>query len=462
MVAASRVCNRSCTEVNVRHLIAVFAALLIVGACRVGIAAGDPTAPAGLAEGAVITNQNWRGYRQFMSAGLIALFGGTNFWHMPDDVRIEVRPPIPIPLPAKYREDTDRYARKVRLQQTPNGGYVPAGYVAGLPFPHPLEGDPALTGQRIFWDSYYRYQPRVQAAPEITYTLDALGNMTQSSDELTVYSQLAFLSDVGFQTTIPDSAGYYFVKYYEQVAPELGKYTTILDLAPADPTRLNELYEYIPSLRRSLRLSEAARCAPVFGSDYLIDDENYGPPGLPQLFQIDYSGSKKILALEHATPAAFDLGGGSRQLDAAYYYPGSIGFVPFPKPSMGQWELRDSYMLTLRRLPSAAKGYCYSRRVMYVDAENYFGAGELDLYDPTDRLSKLQMIFLYPAPIPGAAADVAELTAGPSVGFVVNFKDRHVTAAVGLRSCVNSACAKDGYLDVRRYASPEALMKIAR
>jgi hypothetical protein len=462
MVAASRVGKRSRPEVNVRHLIAVFAALLIVGTSPIGAAEADPAAPANVADAAVITNQNWRDYRQFMSAGLIALFEGASFWHMPNDLRIEVRPPIPIPLPTKYREDTDRYSRKVRLQQMPNGGYVPAGYVAGLPFPHPLEGDPALTGQRIFWDSYYRYQPRVQAAPEISYTLDALGNMTQSSDELTVYSQLAFLSDVGFPLTIADSAGYYFAKYYEQVAPELGKYTTILDLAPADPTRLNELYEYIPSLRRSLRLSEAGRCAPVFGSDYLIDDENYGPPGLPQLFQIDYSGSKKILALEHAAPAAFERAGGSRQLDDAYYYPGALGSVPFPKPSMGQWELRDSYMLTLRRLPSAAKGYCYARRVMYVDAENYFGAGELDLYDPADRLAKLQMIFLYPASIPDTGDDVAELTAGPSVGFVVNFKDRHVTAAVGLRSCVNAACAKDGYLDVRRYASPEALMKIAR
>ena len=129
---------------------------------------------------------------------------------------------------------------------------------------------------------------------------------------------------------------------------------------------------------------------------------------------------------------------------------------------MGKWELRDSYMLTLHRLPSAASGYCYSRRVMYVDVENYFGAGELDLYDPAGRLSKLQMIFLYPEPLPQAGDDVAELTAGPSVGFVVNFKDHHVTASVGLRSCVNSTCAKDGYLDVRRYASPEALMKIAR
>jgi hypothetical protein len=75
------------------------------------------------------------------------------------------------------------------------------GYVAGLPFPHPLGGDPSLRGQRIFWNSYYRYQPRVQGAPTFIYTLDRFGNMTQTSEVKTVLSQLAFLSDVDFPRT---------------------------------------------------------------------------------------------------------------------------------------------------------------------------------------------------------------------------------------------------------------------
>lgn len=437
-------------------------ALLIAGFCFSGVAIADSAPAATIPSGTTITNQNWRQYRQFMSDGLIALFEGAYFWHLPQDLRIEVGPATSIPLPKKYLEDSGRYSAQVKLTPTAGGGYAPTGYVAGLPFPHPLEGDPALIGQRIFWDSYYRYQPRVQAAPNFSYSLDAFGNATQNSQVKTVMSQLAFLSDVDFPTLVPGSAGYYFVKYFEQVAPEFGKYTTILDLAPADPTRLDELYEYIPTLRRSLRLSQAARCAPLFGSDYLIDDENDGPPGLPQLFQIDYLGPKKILALEHAAPASFDSAGSSRQLSSDFYYPGSIGFVPFPRPAMGKWELRDTYVLSLRRLAGAANGYCYSRRVMYVDAENYFGAGELDLYDPAGKLFKTQMVFLYPAAIPKTEHDVAELASGPNVGFLVNFTNRHVTTSIGSPACVNSDCENDGYLDIHRYASPEALMKIVR
>jgi hypothetical protein len=411
--------------------------------------------------GTVINPQNWRQYRNFMSEGLAALFQGDHFWHLPADSSIRVGPTISIPLPKKYLEDTSRYSNQVRLLKTAFGGWVPMGYVAGLPFPHPLEGNPSLRGQRIFWDSYYRYQPRVQATSTFTYSLDRFGNMTQNSEVKTVLSQLAYLSDVDFPRTIADAGGYYFVKYDQQTAPEQGKYSTILDLIPADPTRLDELYEFVPTLRRSLRLSQAARCAPVFGSDYLIDDEGDGPPGLPQLFDIDYLGEKQILTLEHANPASFGNPGASSQLDEGYYYSGSIGFAPFPKPSMGRWELRSTYVISLRRLPAFAKGYCYSRRVIYVDQENYFGSGELDLYGPRGDLFKAQLVVLYPVSIP-KTNDIAEPLAGPSTGFLFDFINKHVTVSPSLRPCINSDCAKFGYLDIHHYASPEGLSKIVQ
>jgi hypothetical protein len=90
--------------------------------------------------------------------------------------------------------------------------------------------------------------------------------MTQTSEVRvrTVNSRLAYLSDPGCPQTVADAAPYYFAKFEEQLAPEQGKYSTILDLIPADPTQLDELYEYVPTLRRSLRLSQAARCGPGF------------------------------------------------------------------------------------------------------------------------------------------------------------------------------------------------------
>jgi hypothetical protein len=301
-----------------------------------------------------------------------------------------------------------------------------------------------------------------QSAPGYTYTLDRYGNMTQTSEVRAVYSRLAYLREQEYPQTIPDGAPYYFARFEEQLAPEQGKYSAVLDLIPSDPTRFDELYEYVPTLRKSLRLSQEARCSPVFGSDYLIDDEGGGPPGLPQLFQIDYLGEKKILALEHAAPESFDAPGTPTQLDDHFYYHGGEGIIPFPKPAMGKWELRDSYVISLKRLPQFAKGYCYSERVMYVDKENYFEAGELDLYRVPGSLYKAQLLFLYLAGIPATGGDTAELLAGPNTGLLVDFQNRHLTVSPYLRSCVNSECAKDGYLDMTRYASPEGLMKIVQ
>jgi hypothetical protein len=391
---------------------------------------------------------------------MVELFEGKQFWHLPEDLRIDVGPTVPIPLPKRYLADTAEYSNRVKLVRTPGGGHVPAGYVAGLPFPHPLEGDLELRGQWIFWDAYYRYQPRVQAAPGFSYTLDRFGNIAQTSEVREVDSQLAYLSDVDYPHTIPDGMPYYFARFDELLAPEQGKYSAILDLTPTDPTQLDDLYEFVPTLRRSLRLSQAARCAPVFGSDYVIDDENGGPPGLPQLFQIDYLGEKRILVLEHAAPESFDSPATPTQLDGRYYYPGEAGIVPFPTPAMGKWELRDTYVLSLKRLPQFARGYCYDERIMYVDKENYFGAGEVDFYDAPGKLSKTQLVFLYPAVIPATGGDVAELAAGPNTSLLVNFRNKHVTVFLYLRSCLDGECAAAGYLDISRYASPEGLMKI--
>lgn len=435
-------------------------AILMSAGLHPPLAIALPAQP--LDAGTAITQQNWQKYRQFMADGLVALFEGKQFWQLPPDLRIEVGPTTSIPLPKMYLDDTARYSSQVQLVKTASGGYVPTGYVAGIPFPHPLSGDRKLSGQRIFWDAYYRYQPRVQAAPGYTYTLDRYGHMTQTSEVRTVNSQLAYLSDPGYPRTVADAAPYYAARFEQQVAPEQGKYSTILDLIPTDPTRFDELYEYVPTLRRSLRLSQAARCAPVFGSDYVIDDENGGPPGLPQLFQIDYLGEKKLLTLEHAVSESFDSPGGPTQLDPRYDYEGSAGFIPFPKPLMGRWEIRDTYMISLKRLPQFARGYCYSRRVMFVDKENYFAGAEFDLYGDAATLLKMQATFLYPAAIPGTGGDVVELLSGPNTGLLVNFRNRHVTVSPYLTSCLNIECSKDGYLDTSRYASPEGLMKIVQ
>src|SRR5208283_957659 len=128
-------------------------------------------------------------------------------------------------------------------------------------------------------------------------------------------------SEPKMASTLPTAGGYYFAKFIEQIAPEQGKYTTSLDLTYQDITKLDDIYTYLPTSRRPIRSSDAARCAPLQNSDFTWEDAALGPPGFPQQFAIKYLGEKQILALVHGEPAALKQCGTSAQLPSDYYYP---------------------------------------------------------------------------------------------------------------------------------------------
>jgi len=202
-----------------------------------------------------------------------------------------------------------------------------------------------------------------------------------------VYSQLAHLSDVGSPQTVPNGPNYFVVKYIQQITPEQGKYTTVLDITHLDITQLDDIYTYLPSTRRPLRLSDSSRCAPLVGTDFTWEDANEGPPSLPQEFNISFLGKRRILALVHIVPEAFKNCGTATQALPEYYYPSGASVVPWAKPVLGKWELRDAYVLEMKRLPAFDSGYCYSNRVLYIDAETYFPLAT-ELYDHDGKLYK--------------------------------------------------------------------------
>ncbi len=446
------------SKLGLRLTVALVIALRMAISDGLAAAAESGGAPAPtIPEGTVITGANWRRYASFMPAGMQAMFAGDHFWRMPSDVRIEIGPTIPISLPRRYLDDTASYAKQVTLTQAAEGGYVPAGYVAGIPFPQP-EKDPVLAPYEIFYDTYYHYTPRLQQNLSCNYIADSYGNFTQSETADSVYSQLAHLSDAGFPQTVPDSIGYSLVKYYQQLSPEQGKYTTSLDISYTDVTRVDDIYMYLPSARRPLRMSEASRCAPLPGGDFTFEESNNGPPSLPQEYKITYTGSRRMMVLAHADPKVFESCGTAMSPPQDYFYSGDKGVLPWPRPALGRWEMREVYVIEMRRLPTYASGYCYSRRIIYVDKETLFPLA-IDLYDPAGALYKFWGGFQTPLRVPdtGTALGVN----GAIELLIVNFKDKHMTMSTAGHPCFNTDCNAQ-YLDARRYASPDGLNKIAQ
>lgn len=438
----------------------LLAAVLLLPLPTGSVAAADAGSSSTIPPGTVINFSNWQKYQDNMTAGMIASFKGDHFWSFPKDAEIVVGPTVPIGRPKLYIENTEKYGNQTRMVRLPTGGYTVQNYTAGAPFPNPLaEKNPDLVGQEIHYDCYYRPQARTEFAPNCTTAVDRYGNMTRTSDTNVVFTQMTHLSSPTYPVDLPDNGGYYRAAYIEQTAPEQGKYAATLLLAPNDPTRIDELYVYVPSLRRSLRLSEAARCAPLFGTDFTWEDLDSGPPGLPQLFQIKYVKSMKLLALVHQNPKAYASCGTSTGLPPEFYHNAGKQTLSFPTRASGDWELRDVYVIEYSRLPQFGKGYCFSRRVVYVDKDTLFGLAA-DLYDAGGKLYKMLLLFNLVVGIPNTPDHL--LTLAPAAGYAANFQDEHASTFIGTVPCIDHDCDAGGWTNISRYGAADGLMKIAQ
>jgi len=444
---------------RLKSLVVLLFTLLV--AVRGVSVAQDKAGGSDVPTGTKVTMQNWQQYQQYMSQGLIAPFQGEHFFQLPPDVEINIGKTVPIGVPKGYKDATEKYGSQVQLKEVSPGVYRPDPYIAGAPFADPFSGskDPLIVGQKIYWNTYYRAQPVVDYAPNCTDVVDHFGNMTRTADTDIVFTVMQHLANTGYPQELPNNGGYYRAFYGEQIAPEQGKYTTSMSITPQDPLATEELYAYVPSLRRSLRLTQAARCAPLFGSDFTFDDEF--PPTMPQLFDIKYVKTMKFLFLLHQDLHAYDTCGSATQVSTEWNYPAGLHRINFPKPKAGDWELREAYVIDFKRKPQFQKGYCYGDRLMYVDADTYFPLA-FDIWDTAGKLYKTIQIFNVPLPVPASKGDNI-LTLGIAYGFAVNFLDEHGSIFTGrMPICLDHECDSRGFSDISRYAQPDGLMKIGQ
>jgi hypothetical protein len=232
--------------------------------------------------------------------------------------------------------------------------------------------------------------------------------------------------------------------------PEELRYTTLLILYPKNVQRDEELFTYIPSLRRWIRGSLASRCSPVVGTDYVRDDfRRVGFNGGLGLFDAQFLKHQQILAL---TGDYSPLGG---DFPENYYRP-----LGWPQPTWGNWQLRDADVIDVRRLPGENSGYCYGKRIIYQDSATHYALWE-DVYDRKMRLWKTawlaqRLITVSPlGQVPGAFSSTAW-----------DFERHHLTNA-STQGEKGGDVLVDGfvpqeYWNFRRYSSLEGLAQIMK
>jgi hypothetical protein len=404
--------------------------------------------PSTIPPGTSITRSNWSQYKQFMPVGMQAMFGGGYRWQIDPipEAAMVVGPTIPTVQPKQFLIDTEKYQNQTQLIKLPQGSYTVKGYMAGLPFPNPAEPDLAA---KAYFNAYYEYRPFVAFYDDPGWLVDSYHNETINDTEVTAF-RLSHLSDPGYPSSPPFGQGYIFSDRYFVRLPEQSKYTTELAMYRDDPSLPQELYVFLPSLRRSLRLSSRARCSPILGSDYAQDDNNDFLGVLITEFSVKSLGKKKILALIHEDPANAGHPG-------AFVQP-SGGMPGWPTTKLGKWELRDAYALDLFPLPDLAKGYCYGHKVVYVDTQSWVPLFA-DIYDPNGKLWKVGLVNYHPWMIPGGSDSVIV----PQVVDIIlwDLQNSHTTLSTVGRGLFNQDAPKQ-YQEVGVMAFPASLAQVLR
>jgi hypothetical protein len=264
-----------------------------------------------------------------------------------------------------------------------------------------------------------------------------------------VINQLSFNTDPGVPEQVPNAAGKYFTEWFMFLEPEQERYTATLQIDYTDPTRPEDLYVFLPSLRRYQPMATSGRCAPNSGTDATAEDFHFGFDSNITTTDAKFIAHKKLLMLVDAKlptekfPGGFDM---------------PLGW---PRPSWGKWQLRDVDIIAASKIPSRAAGYCYGKRVMYIDGSFYAPLWQ-ELYDAKMQPWKFEAIFPQSVNVPGI---------GPvdnAGSFVENFWDiqnNHATfssdPAEGRAFYVNEQ-APGEYKDLPRYTTPAGLNMIMR
>ncbi len=430
-------------------------AVVLFAVCPVSAVAQSPTnnskaladgASEPVAPGTTINMQNWRQYQQFMPDGMAALFEGKYAWKMPNDVALEVGPTIIHPLPRNYLAATERYAGQVRLEELPGGGLTLRNYQGGAPFPNPQEPH---KGWKILANLWYRYSPHLTVIPYADGCLvDHYGSINCNAAEL-VERQLAFNTDPGVPATIPGSEGKFVTQWLMVLEPEQLRYAANLYISYTDLSRPDDQFAFIPALRRYQPISTLARCSPTHETDATTEELREGfDSNLTQL-KVDLLAEKKVLSLvDISTPQG--------------RFPQNFDMpLGWPTPSWGKWQLRDVYVISASKLPAYASGYCYGKRVLYVDKQFSAPVWE-DLYDMQMQPWKFMGLFLKTCNVPQIGP---VNSCGGLVWSYWDVKNTHATFFVDPNAAhpiyTNEDAPKE-YYDLVRFTTAPGLNQIMR
>ena len=214
----------------------------------------------------------------------------TDGWGLEPAVSFKVVAPTPNPPPDSYMKWNANNASHVQL--LPNGELK--GYVAGRPFPDPQEPNKAL---KIMWNSYYRWR-----GDDFTYPGGFMVNGRRKGGQVSYgLADIHFLRFTGRTAVspmpaLPNPHKLEWAMTLDSLSPPEWKGVITLVYRYADPTKPDDMWTYLPTMRRTLRLVSRERSNPVRGTTSTWDDY-YGFDGKMLEFNYTLAGEQTVLAV---------------------------------------------------------------------------------------------------------------------------------------------------------------------
>jgi hypothetical protein len=328
--------------------------------------AGSPeTVSAQPKPGETITRSNVEAIEDHVSPGVR--------WAVENGMDINVVEYQKIEVPEIYAKATEKYAAQVKLAES---GAL-ENWVAGRPFPNVDSNDPeaAIKLMYNFENTHYFTDDLNVHLPDADtggFYVDGKGNRKYTVERHFIVDwsrRLRFEGRLHHEPmpAIPDEDIFGKQGFYPLIEPFDLKGVGSISFRYKDPTRQDDTWLYVPTIRRVRRMSSAQRSDALFGQD--IDMDSFGGyAGQIPWFDWKLIGEKPMFGSLHGKnlpPKVCERDGGMTYCE--------------------DWELRpEVYVIEGKpKMPN----YAYSKRVIFLDKETFLILYS-DLYDQNAELWK--------------------------------------------------------------------------
>jgi uncharacterized protein YxjI len=210
--------------------------------------------------------------------------------------------------------------------------------------------DPQI-GQKLAWNFFYRWlgdDYKTGGAVKGGKIIRAAIEKDGSERRADLVSYFLFPSTRYSLNPKPAIPGYEHIDFMQlrvDSYPRDASGTTTLEIRYKDPGRADDLYIYLPSIRRIRRATTTQRCQTLAPSEFNLDDINSFNGKITD-FNYKYLGDKKILANISQEHLPF-----ARK-------PGD--YLPLDE----KWEVVDTHVLEVTPKDSS---YCYPRKLLHLN-----------------------------------------------------------------------------------------------